>query len=60
MALQRFVHNPDPNDAGISKMFLFIGGRKVSKSSKGQGYGLHSKEELYAIAKTDLKVFNKA
>ena len=55
-ALQRFVYNANPKDAGISKAFLFIGGRKVSKNAKAQGYGLHTREEMYAIAKADLKV----
>ncbi len=56
-ALQRFVYNPNPNDTGISKTFLFYGKHKVLKNAKAQGYGLHSKEEVYAIAKSDLKVF---
>lgn len=37
MVLERFVYKPSTQDSGISKLFLFIGGRTIAKRSKAQG-----------------------
>ena len=49
MALQRFVFGPDPKLTGMPYLILLYLGRVVTKRSKAQGYGLHSKEEGFHL-----------
>lgn len=43
--MHRFVFQPNPQESGINKVILLIGGRKIKSRAKAQGYGLHTKEE---------------
>lgn len=54
--LHRYVYAPSPEVSGIPKWLLLYSKFKTKKSTEIQGYGLHSKEEVYHIGRSDLRV----
>lgn len=45
MVLHRFAWEKSPENSGFPRIALYFIGNMMSKRSKSQGYGLHSREE---------------
>ena len=58
MKLHRFVYQLDYGLSGIPVIIGYYAGYKFKTAANGQGYGSHTKEQLYEIGKADLKALN--
>jgi hypothetical protein len=56
--IDRFIYSRDPKVSGLPKLAYIYFYPRIKKRTYEQGYGRHSKEELYSIGKADLKALN--
>jgi len=56
--LHRFVYQKDYTEVGMPSILGYYIGTKVKTETYYQGYGRHTKEQVYAIGKADLKTIN--
>ena len=56
--LHRFVYSGDPSVVGLPSIAMKIMKSRTLSYTYGQGYGRHTKEEVYSIGKADLKAID--
>lgn len=58
MKIHRFIFNRDPNESSVSSLVGYYYSFIIQTGAYYQGYGRHTKEQVYAIGKADLRALN--